>query len=134
MKERIEASQSLHEDSLIASVRFTYPSDRHRRMSPTSGRRTSLYVKEGRGTPLLVVGSSIYYRRTFSAELRRHFTLIFVDLRHFAPTYVPTDLQAITLDTYTRDIDQIRSASGYDKIAVVGHSVHGALAFEYARR
>ena len=42
------------------------------------------YVVEGRGTPLLVIGSAIYYPRTFSERLREYFKFYFVDLQRFA--------------------------------------------------
>lgn len=92
------------------------------------------YVIEGRGVPCLVIGSATYYPRTFSQALREHFQFIFVDLRHFAPSTTASDIDQITIDTYLNDIEQIRSALGLDKLAVLGHSVHGTLALEYARR
>jgi proline iminopeptidase len=92
------------------------------------------YVIEGEGSPCLVVGSSIYYPRTFSEELRNHLRLVFVDLRHFAPSDGSLPVEQITLDTYADDIDRVREALGFDRVAVMGHSMHGMMALEYARR
>jgi len=92
------------------------------------------YLVEGRGVPCLVVGSSIYYPRTFSQEVRQHFKFVFVDTRHFVPSTKPVDLDGITIDSYSRDLEEVRRTLGLEKIAVLGHSIHGTLALEYARR
>jgi proline iminopeptidase len=92
------------------------------------------YVVEGRGAPCLVLGSSIYYPRTFSKNLRRHLKLIFVDLPWFAPAGGPIDLTKYTIDTVADEVDAIRQKLKLDKPIVMGHSVHGSIALEYARR
>ncbi len=92
------------------------------------------YVVEGSGTPLLVIGSATYYPRTFSRRLRDHFKLYFVDLPHFAPSAPSTEPSEITLDTYAEDTDLIRRFFGFEEVAVLGHSIHGTMALEYARR
>jgi len=92
------------------------------------------WVIEGEGPPCLVVGSSIYYPRTFSRELRQHLKLVFLDLRHFAPSDGSLPVDQITLDTYAADIDRVREHLGFEKVVVMGHSMHGMMALEYARR
>lgn len=42
------------------------------------------YTQEGEGPPAIVIGSHIYYPRTFSEKLREHLQLIFLDQRAFA--------------------------------------------------
>jgi hypothetical protein len=42
------------------------------------------YRIEGEGRPAIVVGSSVYYPRVFSAGLRRRLRLVFLDHRGFA--------------------------------------------------
>lgn len=37
------------------------------------------YIVEGNGVPAIVVGSSLYYSRTFSNNLRNSLKLVFVD-------------------------------------------------------
>lgn len=57
----------------------------NRRGSVTVAGTTLEYTVEGAGIPLMVLGSSIYYPRTFSHNLRESCTLVCVDLPHFAP-------------------------------------------------
>jgi len=92
------------------------------------------YVVEGNGTPLLVIGSATYYPRTFSQRLREHFKFYFVDLPHFAPSAPTMEASEITLETYAEDVDLIRRFFRFEKVAVLGHSIHGNMALEYARR
>lgn len=98
------------------------------------------YRVEGSGPPCLVVGSSVLYPRVFSPELREHLQLIFIDLRHFADPRHPASAdpsfrpEQITIDTYADDIDQVRQTLRLGDVVVIGHSVHGRFALEYARR
>ncbi len=92
------------------------------------------YVVEGKGTPCLVIGSSIYYPRTFSKNLRKHFRLYFVDMRWFAKTYVPTPLKTFTIESLVAEIDQVRTKLKLDRMVLMGHSIHGSIAFEYSKR
>jgi proline iminopeptidase len=92
------------------------------------------YRIDGHGQPCLVVGSSIYYPRVFSQELREHLQLVFVDLRHFAasePSFAPN---LISVETYTDDVERVRKTLGLGDVVVIGHSIHGTIALEYARR
>lgn len=95
---------------------------------------TLSYVTEGAGPALLVLGSSVYYPRTFSKELRRCCTLICMDLPHFVPVDTGFDSACISFDGYSEFIEAIREDAGFDRVAVVGHSHHGNIALEYARR
>ena len=90
------------------------------------------YVIEGTGRPCLVIGSSVYYPRTFSKSLRKHLKLIFVDMRWFAPITKP--LPIYSLATVVDDIDKVRQTLKLDKPIIMGHSIHGTIALEYARR
>ena len=92
------------------------------------------YVMEGNGTPLVAMGSSLYLPRALSKELRKHFTLICVDTRWLAPKNTLEDISQLTMSMLIDDIEQVRKFIGFDKIAVLGHSAYGLLAFEYARR
>jgi proline iminopeptidase len=93
------------------------------------------YRIEGHGQPCLVVGSAICYPRVFSPELREHLQLVFVDLRHFAASADPSlTPDRITIGTYADDIERVRRTLGLGEVIVIGHSVHGAIALEYARR
>jgi len=92
------------------------------------------YVMEGKGTPLIAIGSSHYLPRSFSQGLRQHFKLICVDPRWYAPTNTLEDITKITMDMLIDDIEQVRRTLGFDKIAVLGHSANGLWALEYARQ
>ena len=91
-------------------------------------------VIEGTGPACLVLGSSVYYPKTFSKDLRHHFRFYFVDLRWFSPRYRETNLKNYTLNTLVTDIDQIRTKLKLRKCILLGHSIHGTIAFEYAKR
>ena len=92
------------------------------------------YVMEGEGKPCLVIGSSIYYPRTFSDDLRAHLQLYFVDMKWFAEAYVAEDLDQVTLETIVQDVEQIRGALGLEMPLIMGHSIHGTIATEYVKK
>lgn len=92
------------------------------------------YVIEGKGKPCLVIGSSIYYPRTFSDEISKQLKMYFVDMRWFASENEHVNLQNITIQSIADDIEQIRVALNLDDFIVLGHSIHGTIAMEYARR
>lgn len=89
---------------------------------------------EGSGRTALVVGSALYYARTFSADLRRSLRLAFVDHRGFAPARGPVDPRDWSLDAILDDMELMRSRLDLGRVVVVGHSGHGPMALEYAKR
>ena len=92
------------------------------------------YVIEGKGEACLVIGSSVYYPRTFSSHLRDHLKLIFVDMPWFASATSPLALSSYTLDSVVADVDLVRQKLRLDRPILMGHSIHGSIAMEYARR
>lgn len=94
------------------------------------------YVRQGQGEPLLVIGSSVYYPKAFSDSLKDNFEMIFIDSRHFIPSYDPTDqeLASISLTTWADDLESARTKLNLDKVTVIGHSIHAQIALEYARK
>lgn len=92
------------------------------------------YVVEGEGTACLVIGSSIYYPRTFSDNLRQHLKMYFVDMKWFAKEYTAEDLANVTIESIVKDVEQIREALGLDKPLIMGHSIHGTIATEYVKK
>lgn len=92
------------------------------------------YIVEGSGTPALVIGSSVYYERTFSKELRRRLRLVFADHRGFGVPSGPVSTSDFALDVILSDMDLIRRHLGLEKLVVIGHSGHGYMALEYAKR
>ena len=92
------------------------------------------YVIRGKGTPLLAIGNAGYGSLTFTGPMLDYFEMYFVDLRHFVPSDSGLELETIAIDTFAQDIDEIRQAFGFETVAILGHSIHGNLALEYARR
>jgi len=76
------------------------------------------YLTEGKGPDALVIGSSIYYPRSFSQNLRKSLRLHFVDYRGFAEG-PEVDL---TFKTLLDDIEHVRQELGLKKCIVSGHS------------
>jgi proline iminopeptidase len=99
-----------------------------------SGNFDLAYSVEGKGTPALVIGSAVYYPRVFSQNLRQSLKLIFADHRGFAPATHVGSTSEYSLDAVLDDIDLVRRHLGLEKIVVIGHSGHGYMALEYAKR
>ena len=55
------------------------------------------WVREGKGPVLFLIGSSITLQVAYSAVLRDHFEMVFVNGRHFTPTYAPDSDSLSTL-------------------------------------
>lgn len=92
------------------------------------------YVVEGNGLPCLVIGSSVYYPKTFSENIRKHLRFYFVDMRWFAEEYSPVNLDDFTIETIADDIEKVRSELKLENVVLIGHSIHGTIALEYAKR
>ncbi len=92
------------------------------------------YTVEGEGRPALVIGSSVYYPRTFSAELRRSLRLVFADHRGFARPVGEAAATDYELDAVLADMELVRRHLGLERVVVIGHSGHGYMALEYAKR
>lgn len=92
------------------------------------------YVIEGSGPACLVIGSAAYYPGLFSDDLADHLRLVYVDLRHFAPSDSGFDPEGLTRQTFADDIEHVREALSLDRVTVIGHSIHGNFALDYAAR
>jgi len=92
------------------------------------------YRIEGKGRPVIVIGSSVYYPRVFSTLLRKHLRLVFVDHRGFVPSPGHVENSEYALDKLLDDIERTRVQLGLDRVAVIGHSGHALLALEYAKK
>ena len=92
------------------------------------------YVVEGNGMPCLVIGSSVYYPKTFSKNLRKHLKMYFVDLKWFAEKYVPENPDSVTIQTIVEDVEEIRKKLGLKKPMIMGHSIHGTISMEYVKK
>lgn len=83
---------------------------------------------------MLVLGSPAFYARALPDALRDHFELVFVELRHFVPVEDRFDVSSIDFDVYADDIDALRQAAGLEQAIVLGNSIHGTIARQYAAR
>lgn len=92
------------------------------------------YSIEGSGPTALVIGSAVYYPRTFNDHLRQHLRLVFVDHRGFGNATAPYTEADFLLDTLLEDVEAVRQALGLGQVIIVGHSGHGYLALEYAKK
>lgn len=92
------------------------------------------YRIEGSGRTALVIGSTIYYPRTFSPELRQHLKLVFVDHRGFARATGATSRSDYELEQVLADIELTRQQLGLGQVILIGHSGHAYMALEYAKR
>ena len=92
------------------------------------------WVREGQGTPMLVLGAARFYPRYFPPAMREHFDMVFCDLRQWADTPDGFDIATITRDMFSDDIEGVRTATGLDRPIVMGQSQHGYMALEFAKR
>ena len=92
------------------------------------------YTTRGNGPACLVpsgIGTGPYERQT-PPQLSDRLKLVYVDLRGSGrSTGEPTDLN---FDVLADDLETIRLDLRVERIAVLGHSILGMLAIEYARR
>lgn len=92
------------------------------------------YSTEGKGPTCLVLSAigSDPYQRMMPSQLAERLRLVYIDLRGSGrSTGDPADL---TFEVLAGDLEAIRGELGVDRVAVLGHSILGALAIEYARR
>ncbi|MGM7634303.1 alpha/beta fold hydrolase [Bacillus sp. Hm123] len=92
------------------------------------------YCMKGKGKPVLVVGSSIYYPRLFSEQLYQHFQFIFMDHRGFVRPPRTLERENYQLDQILADIEKLRAALQLEDIVILGHSGHAFMALEYAKK
>jgi proline iminopeptidase len=92
------------------------------------------YTIEGSGPAAIVIGSSLYYPKTFSQNLRTHLRMIFMDHRGFGKATKDFDSKAFELDRLLEDVETLRKSLELDKIIIIGHSGHAYMALEYAKK
>lgn len=81
---------------------------------------------------LLVVGSTVYYPRLFSAALAARVRIVHVDHRGFARRHDALPEGPVTLDTVVGDVEALRAHLGLSRPLVFGHSGHAYMALAYA--
>ena len=92
------------------------------------------YIIEGNGQPAIVVGSSKYYPRAFSKNLRNHLRFVFMDHRGMAPSPGQVDTSEFELDKIVDDIEILRQQLGLGRIMIIGHSGQSYMALEYGKK
>lgn len=92
------------------------------------------YFIEGTGRDCLVIGDALTPSRSLSAALRQHFRFVFLSSRMTTPEEQVGDISNVTMDTLVDDIEQARQTLGLGNVCVLGHSISGILALEYARK
>lgn len=92
------------------------------------------YLVEGDGIPCVIpsLSGTPVYERTFSANLRRHLKLVFVEIRGNRSDV--GDIGSTTLDSIVDDLDSLRAELKLERIAVLGHSGNAFLPLRYATR
>ena len=98
------------------------------------GSATLHYVVEGSGTPCLVIGSEVYYRRTFSSPFKSQLRCVYLDHRGFTEGAQPEAGEFYGVPAIVADLEKARQQLGLDRFVLVGHSVHGLVALAYAAR
>jgi len=92
------------------------------------------YAIEGEGIPCFVCADGELQQGCISDNLKKHFQFVFIEQRHSTYYGEPKDYSKIALDTIVDDIDLLRTKLGFDKVYVLGHSIVGLIALEYARK
>ncbi|MBP9886579.1 MAG: alpha/beta hydrolase [Leptospiraceae bacterium] len=99
-----------------------------------SGKFELGYSIEGEGNPVLVIGSSVYYPRTFSENLKTKFKFVFLDHRGFGNLIGEDEKSDYELYKILDDIELTRQSLNLGRIIILGHSGHGYMALEYAKK
>ena len=92
------------------------------------------YVTRGQG-PVCLVLSSIGtkpYELQMPRALDEHLTMVFVDVRGSGQS--TGEAAQLSFDVLADDLEAVRRALGAPRVVVLGHSIVGMLAIEYARR
>lgn len=92
------------------------------------------YVIEGTGRPCLVMGSRVYYPRTFSDRFKSALRCAYVDHRGFVADAPPPPRGSFTIDAAVEEFEAARRPLGLERFVLVGHSIHGLMALAYALR
>lgn len=83
-------------------------------------------------TPIVIIGSAIYYEKLFSDSTYNDLSLIYIDHRGFA---LSDDVDATyELSDIVEDIEAMRQLLALQTMHLLGHSGHGFMAMAYAEK
>lgn len=91
------------------------------------------YVVEGEGPTCMVVGDATPVERAISDRLRGRLRLAFLGSRMSTSEDRVGDVSGVTMDTLVEDVEAMRRALDLGTVCVLGHSISGIIALEYAR-
>jgi len=91
------------------------------------------YAIEGAGPTCMVVGDATPVEHAISERLRGSLRLAYLGSRMSTAEDRVGDVSAVTMDTLIDDIEAMRQALDLGRVCVIGHSISGILALEYAR-
>lgn len=97
------------------------------------GSQLNFQIK-GEGRACLVIGSSVYYPKTFSGDIGKQLKMYFVDMKWFAEKYKAENLDLVNIQSIVQDVEEIRQKLELDKPLILGHSIHGTIAAEYVKK
>jgi len=98
------------------------------------GDKKVTYFVEGQGMPCIVCADGNIQAYCLSENLKENFQFVFTEPRHGTYYDEPKNYSSISLDTIVDDIEILRKKLKYDKIYVLGHSICGLIALEYAKK
>lgn len=88
----------------------------------------------GSGPTCLIVGSALYYSRSFHPQMNQDFRMIYIDHRGFSkPSGYVTEAD-YTLEILISDIERFRTEMKLGQVIILGHSAHSYMALEYAKQ
>lgn len=82
----------------------------------------------------LVIGSALFYSRGFDRSFEDSYRMIYLDHRGFGSVDGDVNRSDYSLQALLWDIENFRIAHELGKICIIGHSAHGYIALEYAKK
>ncbi|RIW15780.1 alpha/beta hydrolase [Algoriphagus lacus] len=84
-------------------------------------------------TPMLIVGSRLFYERAFPAGMKEHFDLHYFDHKGFYHNPGLLESAYQNLEEIVAEIEIFRQNFGLEKFFLFGHSGHAYMTLEYAK-
>ncbi|WP_157684591.1 alpha/beta fold hydrolase [Bdellovibrio bacteriovorus] len=95
----------------------------------------SFIDNQNAGKPVcLVIGSALFYSRSFNEKFEESYRMIYLDHRGFGSVTGEISADDYRLKVILQDIENFRLANNLGKICIMGHSAHGYMALSYAHK